>query len=107
MQCKVAVPNCVCARSRLIGRQRSAATTVMLFFAPLICLLLFEHTNNYLERLVVIGKEEFEQGTSGGARVITYVKIIETSIFLLSIYDKADAANISDKELKERLRGLR
>ena len=47
------------------------------------------------------------KGKSGGARVITYVKIIETSIFLLSIYDKADAANISDKELKERLRGLR
>lgn len=28
----------------------------------------------------------------------------ETSIFLVSIYDKADAANISDKELKERLK---
>ncbi len=47
------------------------------------------------------------KGKSGGARVITYVKIIETSIFLLSIYDKADAANISDKELKERLKGFK
>ena len=58
----------------------------------------------YKIRLAISSKGK---GKSGGARVITYVKIIETSIFLLSIYDKADVANISDKELKERLKGLR
>lgn len=47
------------------------------------------------------------RGKSGGARVITYVKIVATTIFLLSIYDKADAATISDKLLKERLKNLR
>ena len=47
------------------------------------------------------------KGKSGGARVITFLQIIETTIFLLSIYDKADAANISDKILKERIKGLK
>jgi mRNA-degrading endonuclease RelE of RelBE toxin-antitoxin system len=47
------------------------------------------------------------RGKSGGARVITYVHIVKTSIFLLSIFDKTDAANISDKLLQERLKGLK
>lgn len=47
------------------------------------------------------------KGKSGGARVITYVQVVEINIFLLSIYDKADTANISDKELQERLKRLK
>ena len=46
------------------------------------------------------------KGKSGGARIITYVQIIKTNIFLLAIYDKGDIENISDRELKERLKGL-
>lgn len=46
------------------------------------------------------------RGKSGGARVITYVQVVKTNIFLLSIYDKADAAAISDKELRARLKRL-
>ena len=57
--------------------------------------------NCYKIRMAITSKGK---GKSGGARVITFVQIIETTIFLLSIYDKADAANISDKELKERLK---
>lgn len=51
-------------------------------------------------------------GKSGGARVISLLETTiigletvdsmdETSIILLSIYDKGDVANISDKELKD------
>ena len=58
----------------------------------------------YKIRMAVTSKGK---GKSGGARVITFVQVIETTIFLLSIYDKADAANISDKELKARLKKLR
>ncbi len=47
------------------------------------------------------------KGKSGGARVITYVQVVETNIFLLSIYDKEDTANISDKDLLERLKRLK
>jgi hypothetical protein len=34
-------------------------------------------------------------------------KLAKADIFLLSIYDKADAANISDKEMQERLKRLK
>ena len=47
------------------------------------------------------------QGKSGGGRIITFVQVIETTIFLLSIYDKADNVTLSDKELKERLKALK
>ncbi len=43
------------------------------------------------------------RGKSGGARVISYVHIIETTVFLLSIYDKSIQADITDKELKDLL----
>jgi len=43
-------------------------------------------------------------GKSGGARVITYVKITSDKVFLLAIYDKSDKEDISDKELNELLK---
>ena len=60
--------------------------------------------NCYKIRMAITSKGK---GKSGGARVITFVQIIETTIYLLSIYDKADTSNISDKILKERLKGLK
>lgn len=46
------------------------------------------------------------QGKSGGARVITCVKIVNEKIFLVAIYDKSEMATISDRELLERLNTL-
>jgi mRNA-degrading endonuclease RelE of RelBE toxin-antitoxin system len=43
------------------------------------------------------------KGKSGGARVITYVKVIHSIVYLLSIYDKSDQATVTDKELRELL----
>ena len=43
------------------------------------------------------------KGKSGGARVITNIVVSADTVFLLSIYDKADKANLTDKELKELL----
>lgn len=40
------------------------------------------------------------KGKSGGARVITCVRIIGHQVWLLTIYDKSQRASISDKELK-------
>jgi hypothetical protein len=40
------------------------------------------------------------KGKSGGARVITFIQVIKTSVFLTSIYDKADKDSITDIELK-------
>ncbi len=39
------------------------------------------------------------KGKSGGARVITYVKVTDQRITLLDVYDKADKASVTEKEL--------
>jgi hypothetical protein len=50
----------------------------------------------YKIRLAIASKGK---GKSGGARVITYLTIAESSVFLLSIYDKAQQSDIEEKEL--------
>ena len=40
------------------------------------------------------------KGKTAGARIITHVKIIDSKIYLTSIYDKSNKVNISDKELQ-------
>lgn len=57
--------------------------------------------NIYKIRLLISSKGT---GKSGGARVITYLKIVNKELVLVSIYDKSDSANISDKEIKGRLK---
>lgn len=46
------------------------------------------------------------KGKSGGARVITFVQVIDKNIFMIAIYDKSVFENISDKELQSRLKNL-
>ncbi|WP_421871066.1 type II toxin-antitoxin system RelE/ParE family toxin [Marinoscillum sp.] len=46
------------------------------------------------------------KGKSGGARVITYVRIVEEFVYLLTIYNKSEKENISDKELKKLIEGM-
>jgi len=55
----------------------------------------------YKIRMAISGKGK---GKSGGSRVITCVKIVAESVFLLSIFDKGDKENISDKELDKLLK---
>jgi len=43
------------------------------------------------------------RGKSGGARVVTHFYVENETVFLLSIYDKSEQADISNKELKELL----
>ncbi len=59
--------------------------------------------NCYKIRMAITSKGK---GKSGGSRVITYLQISNTIIYLLSIYDKSDKENISDKELKELLKHI-
>jgi len=62
-----------------------------------------------------LGKECFKiriaikskgRGKSGGVRLITRVRIIHESIYLLSIYDKSEKDTLSDKELVDLLKNL-
>ena len=56
--------------------------------------------NFYKIRLAISGKMS---GKSGGARIISFVKIIDEEIILISLYDKSLKETLSDKEIKERL----
>ena len=53
--------------------------------------------NVYKIRLAIASKSK---GKSGGARIISYLQINETSVLLLSIYNKGDKNTISDKEIQ-------
>jgi mRNA-degrading endonuclease RelE of RelBE toxin-antitoxin system len=44
------------------------------------------------------------KGKSGGARVITYVQVTKTTVYLLTIYDKSKQENITEKELSDLLK---
>jgi hypothetical protein len=55
----------------------------------------------YKVRLAITSKGK---GKSGGSRVITCVKIVNQTAYLLTIFDKSNKENISDKELDELLR---
>lgn len=57
--------------------------------------------NCYKIRLAIASKGK---GKSGGARVITHFYVTENTVFLLSIFDKSDKENISQKHIKELLK---
>ena len=59
--------------------------------------------NCYKIRLAIASKGK---GKSGGARIITCVKIIEETVYLLTMFDKSEEANISDHELLALLRWI-
>jgi mRNA-degrading endonuclease RelE of RelBE toxin-antitoxin system len=40
------------------------------------------------------------KGKSGGARIITHIVVTEQTVYLLSIYDKSEKADLSANELK-------
>lgn len=56
--------------------------------------------NCYKVRLAISSKGK---GKSGGARIITFVKISIETVVLISMYDKSQKSTITDKEIKERL----
>lgn len=57
--------------------------------------------NCYKIRIAIASKGK---GKSGGARVITNFVIADETVFLISIYDKSERDNLTDKELKELLK---
>lgn len=59
--------------------------------------------NCFKIRMAISSKNK---GKSGGARIITYVKIVDEVIYLISIYDKSESDTISDRELSSRVKDL-
>jgi hypothetical protein len=59
--------------------------------------------NFYKIRLAISSKGK---GKSGGARVITYIKISQEEVYLTSIFDKTNKSTIAINELEEILKLL-
>ena len=59
--------------------------------------------NAFKIRLAISSKNK---GKSGGARIITYFVTEENEVFLLSIYDKSEQENISDKSIKALIKNI-
>lgn len=59
--------------------------------------------NCYKIRLSISSKNK---GKSGGDRIITNIVIAEETVFLLSIYDKSEKDNLTDKELEDLISSI-
>ncbi len=53
-----------------------------------------------------LGIKSKGKGKRGGARVVTCVKVVAETVYLVSIYDKSDQSDISDSELDTLLNEL-
>jgi len=51
----------------------------------------------YKIRLAIASKDK---GKSGGARVITFVKVSQNTVYLASVFDKSEKSTITNKELE-------
>ena len=54
----------------------------------------------YKIRLAISSKGK---GKRGGGRVITYVKVVQETVYLLAVYDKSERDTISEQELNDML----
>jgi mRNA-degrading endonuclease RelE of RelBE toxin-antitoxin system len=54
-------------------------------------------------RIAIASKSK---GKSGGARIIANIVITDATVYLLSIYDKSEKENLTDKELEELLKAI-
>lgn len=59
--------------------------------------------NRYKVRLKITSKGK---GKSSGGRVITYVRISEDELWLLTMYDKSDIENVNDKFLDDLVKKI-
>jgi len=55
----------------------------------------------YKVRLSIASKGK---GKSGGARVITFVKVVKEKVYLVSIYDKGQLDNLTKDQIMELLK---
>ena len=60
--------------------------------------------NCFKIRIAIASKNK---GKSGGAKIITYLMLKDKSVFLLTIYDKAEKQNVTEKELKEIIKEIK
>ena len=55
----------------------------------------------YKIRLAIASKNK---GKSGGARILSFVKVTQTTVLLFAIYSKGEADSLTDKQIKDLIR---
>jgi mRNA-degrading endonuclease RelE of RelBE toxin-antitoxin system len=55
----------------------------------------------YKIRLAIASKNK---GKSGGARVLSFVKVTQTTVLLFSIYSKGEVDSLTDKQIQELIK---
>lgn len=55
----------------------------------------------YKIRLAIASKNK---GKSGGARVLSFVKVTQTTVLLFSIYSKGEVGNLTSKQIQELIK---
>ena len=55
----------------------------------------------YKIRLAIASKSK---GKSGGARILSFVKVTQTTVLLFSIYSKGEVDSLTDKQIKELIK---
>lgn len=77
--------------------------------------VLFDSLSNDPRQGIPIGHECFKirlaieskgKGKSGGARILSHLQITNTTIYLITIYDKSERANILYREILDFIRDL-
>jgi mRNA-degrading endonuclease RelE of RelBE toxin-antitoxin system len=53
-----------------------------------------------------LSRTSLGKGKSGGARVMTYVQVVDKVVYLFSIYHKGERSTLSDREIKELLKEI-
>lgn len=56
----------------------------------------------YKVRLAIASKKN--KGKSGGARILSFVKVTETTVLLFSIYSKGEVESLTDKQIQELIK---
>ncbi|MFZ1714659.1 MAG: type II toxin-antitoxin system RelE/ParE family toxin [Saprospiraceae bacterium] len=57
--------------------------------------------NIYKIRLAIASKNK---GKSGGARILSFVKVTQTTVLLFAIYSKGQLNNLTDQEIKDLIK---
>jgi len=55
----------------------------------------------YKIRIAIASKNK---GKSGGARILSFVKVTQTTVLLFAIYTKGEVDNLTDKQIKELIK---
>jgi mRNA-degrading endonuclease RelE of RelBE toxin-antitoxin system len=54
----------------------------------------------YKIRMAITSKGE---GKSGGARIITYVRVVNNTVYMIDIYDKSEQESVADREIQKAI----